>query len=448
MFLSTPIPIALGIALVLILLIGSSLHALKRRRLMEDLPTSKTTGVFIGLVELKGTAETETPFTGFLSDERCVYYSWEVTEHYRRSGGKSTKSGNERVASGGESCLFYLRDDLDVVRIDPYRAEIIAETVFTQTCTKSNPLYYSKGPDTSVRGSTGKRTFTEKAIKLHQPIYVVGQARERTDCVAAEIAYDQMAPMFLISTKPEETLRTQGLLHFWGYALFAAVFPFIAVAMALCFWARHMDGLNQFWHMTFGGDWNQWWFMASCLSVSVIPIWLVGWLWTVYNSMIGLRNRLRMAVANIDVELKRRHDLIPQLGSIVVGLRKHERDIQETVALLRGQLAIQSISECGNEHNRNASPARACARRIIALAERYPELKANNVFLNLQDNLVKTEQRIALARNYYNDVIEAYNNRRGRFPECLVAVLARLQPVSPFVAENFERDSIKVDLVR
>jgi len=82
-----------------------------------------------------------------------------------------------------------------------------------------------------------------------------------------------------------------------------------------------------------------------------------------------------VAVANIDVELKRRHDLIPQLGRIVVGLRKQERDIQETIALLRSQLATQSVSECGNEHNRNAPLARACARRIIALAERYPELK-------------------------------------------------------------------------
>jgi len=425
--LSTPILVAWGIVLGSILLIGGSLRALKRRRLMEDLPTSKTTGVFIGLVELKGTAESETPFTGFLSGERCVYYSWEVAEHYRRKSGKTSSSGSETVASGGESGPFYLCDDQDAVRIDPQRAKIIAETVFSRTCQKSDPLYYGKGPNKSVVGSTGSRTFTEKAIKLHKPIYVVGRARERTDCVAAEIAYDRLAPMFLISTKPEESLRSSNLWMFWIFGILAVILPVIVIAFVLLMWQKSIDDPH-FWQQ-----------IALGLSFSAFSTWLIEWFLIVYNSLIGLKNRVKMAIANIDVELKRRRDLIPQLVSVVEGLQKHEREVQEAVALLRSQVAVQSVQN---------STAQGCAGRIIGLAERYPELKANDVFQNLQDNLIKTEQRIALARSYYNDVIETYNNRRERFPESMIAVLARLRPVPPFVAEHFEREVVHVDLVR
>ena len=421
-----PIIVASICAAVSLLLVAGSLCALRRRRLMEDLPTSKTTGVFIGLVELKGTAETETPFIGFLSDERCVHYSWEIEEHYRCSEDKEEK---KTIASGGESAPFYLRDEKGVVRIDPDRAEIIAETVLSQTYQTSDPIYYGKGPDTSLEDSMGKRTFTEKVIKLHQPIYVVGQARVREDCVAAEIAYDQLAQMFLISTKPEETLRSEKLWKFWGYGLLAIIAPAICIALfLLCM--EDIEGIYLY----------PWVEIAVGLGVAVIPVWFFGWLWTVYNSLIALRNRLRMAVANVDVELKRRHDLIPRLVSIVDGLRKHERDIQETCTLLRSQMTVQSTSDC------QLSQIQGCARQVSMLVENYPELQANGVFLGLQNNLIETEQRIALARNYYNDVIEAYNNRRERFPESMIAILARLRPVSPFVAENFERCVVKVNL--
>jgi len=218
---------AVGTVLILALLLWCSFSSLKRRRLMEDLPTSKTTGVFIGLVELKGTAESESPFKSVFAEKSCVQYSWKIKEHYN----DAENSGWLTVASGGESAPFYLRDDYGIVRIDPDQAEIVDETVFSQTCKKKDPLYFSKGPSTEITNSTGKRIFTEKVIELHKPIYVVGQARERQDCVAAEIAYDEHAPLFLISTESEESHRTDELLGFFGYALFAVIVPFIAVVL-------------------------------------------------------------------------------------------------------------------------------------------------------------------------------------------------------------------------
>jgi len=404
---------------------------------MEDLPTSKTTGIFIGLVELKGTAETETPFIGFLSGKRCVYYTWNVQEHwsrtvtetYRDANGKTQtrtrqESGWTTVASGGESSLFYLKDDLGVIRINPDKAEIHAVNAFNKTVSTRDPLYYDKGPSNGIVNSTGKRSFSEQIILLHQPIYVVGQARERQDCVAAEIAYDQRTPMFLISSKTEESHRASGLWMFWGLGIFAVLIPtVIGIALA----AEVNDPMTAI-------------SIPAAMGGGMLMIWGTGWLWTVYNSLIGLKNRVRMAVANIDVELKRRCDLIPQLVNAVDGLQKHERDIQETTALLRSQVTMRSVEED------KSSPVQGCADKIIGLVEHYPELKANDVFLKLQNNLIETEQRIALARNYYNDVVETYNNRRERFPESFIAVLARLHPVSPFEAENFERESVAVNL--
>jgi hypothetical protein len=440
-----PILIILGIVLVLLLLIGFSLRALKRQRLLEDLPTSKTTGVFIGLVELKGTAESENPHRSFLAEQRCVWYSWTVQEHWSRTvtethrgaDGKMqtrtrTESGWTTVASGGETYLFYLKDELDVVRINPDKAEIHAANVFNKTVTTWDPLYYGKGPANGIMNSTGRRCFSEKIIALHQPIYVVGQAREREDYVAAEIAYDRFAPMFLISTRSEESHRRGELWTFWGLGILAVILS-AGAGIALAQNMMHEVMIDPLLAIA----------LPVALGGGTLAIWLIGWLWTVYNSLISLKNRVKMATANIDVELKRRNDLIPPLVNVVDGLQKHERDVQETTALLRSQVAVQSVDS--NEETN--TPAQGCASRLIGLVEHYPELKANEGFLKLQENLIETEQRIALARNYYNDVVATYNTRRERFPEGCVAVLAGLRPVSLFAAENFEREVVTVNLV-
>jgi hypothetical protein len=216
------------------LLLWGSISALKRQWLLEDLPTSKTVGVFIGLVELKGTAESESPLVGYFSEKHCVWYSWQVQEHWRRTetktytdeGGRiktrtQTKSGWTVISSGEESQLFYLKDDLGVVRINPYKAEIHSQNVFNKTCSKSSPLYYKKAPQQAIANSTGKRLFTEQAILLHQPIYVVGQSRERDDCVAVEVAYDSSSPIFMISTSTEKAHHSSGFRNFWCFGIAA-----------------------------------------------------------------------------------------------------------------------------------------------------------------------------------------------------------------------------------
>ena len=426
----------IAVVVVLGLLLWASISSLKRRRLLEDLPTSKTTGVFIGLVGLKGTAESETPFTGYLSGKRCVWHSWNVQEHwsrtvtetYRDSDGKMktrtrTESGWTTVASGGETGLFYLRDDLGVIRIDPRNAEIHSQSAFSQTCSRRDPLYFAKGPANGIAHSTGKRSFTEQAILLHQPLYIVGQSRVRDDCVAAEIAHDRKAPIFLISTRTEESHRSWGLWQFWIFGILAVLIPTIAASVAV----QHESDPG----MIIG--------IPAAAGGMTLTIWGIAWLWMVYNSLIGLKNRVKMAAANVEVELKRRYDLIPQILRMIEGMRQHERSVQEALALLRSQSTINTVE--------NNIGVRGCANRLVALGESYPDLHSNEVFLSSRNALTETEQRIALARHYYNDVIETHNNRRKRFPEKLIAILAGLRPIPPFVAEDFEQVVVNVTFV-
>ena len=178
----------------------------RRRRLVENLPTSKTTGVFIGLVVLKGSAEAAIRSTSFLAEQPCTDYTWSVDEHWSRtvtetytdSDGKTQtrtrhESGWTTVASGGEMVPFYLQDDCGVILIRPERAKLEPIGMFDETVGSGDPLYYSKGPSGAVGDSDYRRRFVESGIPLHAMLYVMGQARERTDVVAAEIAYDRSA---------------------------------------------------------------------------------------------------------------------------------------------------------------------------------------------------------------------------------------------------------------
>jgi len=425
-----------GTALALLCLLLASYFG-KRRRLVEDLPTSKTTGVFIGLVELKGTAEAEQSLTSYLAGAKCVLYSWSVaeqwsrtvTETYTDSEGKQQtrtryESGSTTVAEGDEAIPFYLKDDCGVIRIVPDGAKIEPQIIFSQTCDRSDPLYYGKGPEHAVPDSDHRRCFTETAIPLHAQLYVMGQARERNDVVAAEIAHNPSAPMFLISTRTEKEVRS-GLQ--WGFRILTVLGMIFFVGG---FIARDMER-----HIDPAAKWAAYFFPA----LGYLGIAIVGWVWMVYNSLVNLRQRVRQGWSQVDVQLKRRSDLIPNLVQTVKGLRDYERALQTELAELRSQLEATPPGVEGPDH-------RAVSKTLIAVAEKYPELKAQESFLNLHKHLVETEERIALARGYFNEIATFYNTRLQVVPERFVAMLAGLKPQALMMAEGFERPPVTVNL--
>ncbi|MEI6196606.1 MAG: LemA family protein [Verrucomicrobiota bacterium] len=408
----------------------------RRLRLIANLPTSKTSGVFIGFVELKGTAESAGPLTSYLAEQSCVHYAWTVEEHWSRTvtttetdskGNTRTvtrhESGWTQVANGGETTPFYLQDDGGVILVQPEGSTIEPLKMFEETCTPLNPLYYGKGPAGAVANSDGRRRFVEMGIPLKAELYVVGQSRERQDIVAPEIAADEHAPMFLISTRSEDQV-SRGMK--WG-ARGWMIFGLLA-AVGFTVWRDGTLNVNP--QSRIG--------IYVAIAAGYFLIGLLAWVWMVFNSLVDVRQRVRAAWSLVDIQLKRRFDLIPNLVNCVKGYRDHEAQLQTELAALRNQLAATPPGVAGPDHG-------AVSNVIISLAERYPELKANESFLALQKTLSDTEQRIALARSYFNEIATHYNTQLEIVPERYVARLGAMKPQPLMAANDFERAAVTVD---
>ena len=429
------IPVLVVSLLVAGCLFGAYIN-LNRKRIIDDLPTSKTQGVFIGLAELKGTAESESPLISYLAAAQCVQYVWQIDEHWQRTVTEAyhdaqgrtqtrsrTESGWTSVSHGDESKAFYLKDDTGVIRIMPEGARIQGNVTFNKTVKPSDALYYGKGPANAVANSTHERRFHEEVVPLHAMLYVLGQARVRTDIVAAEIAQDKDSPMFLISTRSEKQVSTGYSFWSWFFSVFGLM---IAAA---------------------GGGW---WFAVSTASspgwqpfviaaASYLILWALIWVWMVYNSIVSLHHRVEQGWSQVDVQLKRRNDLIPNLIHAVEGYRMYERETQKAITELRRQMEATPPGMPGPDF-------KGTVPLMQGTIERYPELKANEPFLKLQQSLVDTEQRIALARDYFNDVSTFYNTRLSIIPDRYVAALVGLRPGTLLTATDFERAHVAVDL--
>ncbi|MBP7053343.1 MAG: LemA family protein [Phycisphaerae bacterium] len=421
-----------------LLCLWAALRANRHRRWVDDTPTSKTTGVFIGLVEVKGAAESRKPLLSHLAEQPCVWYSWSVEEHWSRTvtetytdekGRTQTRTRHESgwttVANGGEQVLsFYLQDDLGVVQIRPEGAKIEPATIFHRTCGRGDPLYYQKGPAHAVADSDYERQFSETAILLHTPLYVMGQARERKDVVAAEIAADPKCPPFLISCRTEKQISSDLGIGYWIWGIVGLALAVGGVIAA----DAAQDEILRRGAMPY----------VAAAMVYVLA-WALAWVWLVFNSLIGLRNRVSQAWSLVDVQLKRRHDLIPNLVAAVQRMSDHERQVQTEIAALRVQIEATPPGVAGPDY-------RACGKLLLAVQEEYPQLKAQDSFLSLQKNLTDTEQRIALASGYFNDIATYYNTRLERVPDRFVRGLAGLKPRTLMAANDFERAAVPVDL--
>ena len=146
----------------------------------------------------------------------------------------------------------------------------------------------------------------------------------------------------------------------------------------------------------------------------ILVIWFVG----IYNALIRLRNQVKNAWSQIDVQLKRRHDLIPNLIETVKGYMKHERETLESITAYRSQ--AMNASSVGEKAEAEGLLGGALGKLQIAV-EAYPDLKANQNFLSLQEELTSTENKISYARQSYNDQVLFYNNKIQMFPSNIVA---------------------------
>jgi LemA protein len=159
--------------------------------------------------------------------------------------------------------------------------------------------------------------------------------------------------------------------------------------------------------------------------IAAVVLWAIG----IYNQLVNLRNAVKNAFAQIDVQLTRRYDLIPNLVEAVKGYMKHERETLEAVISARTR-AVQSLMSA-SEHPESAAAIQelssadaglsAALGRLFALSEAYPDLKADRNMMQFQEELTSTENKVAFARQAFNDAVMRYNNARENFPNNLVA---------------------------
>lgn len=177
--------------------------------------------------------------------------------------------------------------------------------------------------------------------------------------------------------------------------------------------------------------------------VVIIGLFIAG----IYNRLVKLRNRFKNAFSQIDVQLKRRYDLIPNLVETAKGYMKHERETLEAVIQARNQAAAASDSAAAQpgdpEAMRNLSGAEGqltgALGRLLVTVERYPDLKANQNMAQLMEELTSTENRVAFARQAYNDAVMRYNTTRESFPAVMFAGMLKFKPAELFEIEEEEQ---------
>src|SRR5471030_2862674 len=192
--------------------------------------------------------------------------------------------------------------------------------------------------------------------------------------------------------------------------------------------------------------------IALLVLVALIVV-LGAWVAGIYNTLVSLRNRFKNAFAQIDVQLKRRYDLIPNLVEVAKGYMKHEHDTLEDVIKARNIALAASQTAAANPADANAMKGLVAAEsglagavsRLMVVQEKYPELKANQNMLQLTEELTSTENKIGFARQAYNDSVMSYNTTREVFPNVFFAGMFGFLPAELFHVEDpTERNAPKV----
>lgn len=177
------------------------------------------------------------------------------------------------------------------------------------------------------------------------------------------------------------------------------------------------------------------WLIVVLVVVAVLLIVYI------YNSLIKLRVRVKNAWAQIDVQLKRRYDLIPNLVKTVKGYMKHEKGVLENITKMRSSLVSGTMENKAKASNQITEALKS----IFAVAENYPQLKANENFKLLQEELAGTESKIAYARQFYNDSVMQYNEAIQVFPKNIFAKIFSFKGEEFFKAPKEEKKAVKVE---
>ena len=179
---------------------------------------------------------------------------------------------------------------------------------------------------------------------------------------------------------------------------------------------------------------------GTIVIIVVAAIILIG-LWSLYNRLVRLKNQVKNSFAQIDVQLKRRNDLIPNLVETVKGYMKHEKETLENITKARSAVMSAETPKGKAEASNMLSDT---LKSLFAVSENYPDLKANQNFMQLQEEITGTENKIAYSRQHYNDIVMVFNTKIQVFPNNIVAGMLGFKEEDSFEATEEERKTVKV----
>ena len=183
--------------------------------------------------------------------------------------------------------------------------------------------------------------------------------------------------------------------------------------------------------------------MVVGIIIAVVVVLLILFVIVTYNGLVRTRNRIDNAKSQIDVQLKRRHDLIPNLVETVKGYAAHEKGVFESVTEARAN-AINAQNASPGAQAQAENQLSGALKSLFAVAEAYPDLKANQNFLSLQEEITSTEDKIAYSRQFYNDSVLGYNNRIQSFPANLIKAMGTFPPREYFEGDPGEQGPVSV----
>ena len=355
------------------------------KRMIENIPTSKAKGVFPGITELVGTIQPhDTVISARYTGDAVVYCKY-LLKRWQKSGKKSSWV---TVESGVQFNVFNVKDETGEIPVNPTGAEVHAARTYLHRA--GNLKYY------------------EWTLRPDQEVYVLGPA-VLDDPMDRDlmIRHSREERHFVISDQGENSIMRQyarvGLLVL-GLAL-----SFCIVAVMTIYGGASFD--------SFG------YFAGALVALIFLIVLNIAFL---FNDLVFVKNWQQRGKSNLDVSLKRRADLIPNLVRVVSEALTHERDIQTTLSELRGA---------------GKQPVGGMHHRFMALLEQYPDLKGNDVIIDLNNRIVAVENQLQYARTGFNAVTQRYNSRIKHFPEVFLAKLMRLADIPYFQLQHASEGS-------
>lgn len=374
---------------------GFGFGHVRLKRLIENLPTTPLGGITYGLNEVSGRARLADGVEGLsgpLSGRRCVQFHYTVEE--KRGSGK--KAEWVTIEDRTECMPFLLSDGAHEVQVHADEAEIITRHESSK--------------------QAGRLRYHETRLEPGDKLYVLASAVLPPEGDALVLRKGEGGVPCIVSNYSEREVMLRKAR--WGFFLLViGMLGGVGVGLAAT------GGEGAFGALP--------WLLCAAIPLVYLTVVLAI---LMYNDLVFLRQRISATWGNIEVSLRKRFDLIPNLERLVKDYFAHEQAVQQMVTSLRSQADHASFSHAQGEAL--VSTERQLQGRLMGLVEAYPELKASDTVQRLMAGLARMENEIAFMRQGHNNAVERYNTRRSQFPEVLIARIFRFPELEPFKASG------------